>query len=176
MILQATQCFFDMTDCWWKKSCNTWEEHFLVNNGINYLSTGAGFLNHQQDEIDTLYFWVVFFGWQRRGVLMTLNNSQIDEQLYKKNILFYMHIILSIYCRYIHIYLDIYTLYISAYEIPFKCDKNCLFRVLTQVFFGFQPLAALPASFPSQVCFSLKGRNLVDQKLEENPRNALLPG
>ena len=30
--------------CWWKKSCTTWDVQNLVNNGINYLSTGAGFL------------------------------------------------------------------------------------------------------------------------------------
>ena len=30
--------------CWWKKSCITWDLQNLVNNGINYLSTGAGFL------------------------------------------------------------------------------------------------------------------------------------
>ncbi len=30
--------------CWWKRSCTTWDEKNLVNNGIIYLSTGAGFL------------------------------------------------------------------------------------------------------------------------------------
>ena len=30
--------------CWWKKSCTTWDVSNLVNNGINYVSTGAGFL------------------------------------------------------------------------------------------------------------------------------------
>ena len=30
--------------CWWKKSSTTWDLWNLVNNGINYLSTGAGFL------------------------------------------------------------------------------------------------------------------------------------
>ena len=30
--------------CWWKKSCTSWDVKFLVNNGINYLSTSAGFL------------------------------------------------------------------------------------------------------------------------------------
>ena len=30
--------------CWWKKSCTTWDERNLVNNGILSLSTGAGFL------------------------------------------------------------------------------------------------------------------------------------
>ena len=29
---------------WWKKSCTTWDVQNAVNNGINYLSTGAGFL------------------------------------------------------------------------------------------------------------------------------------
>ena len=28
---------------WWLKSCTTWDVENLVNNGINYLSTGAGF-------------------------------------------------------------------------------------------------------------------------------------
>ena len=30
--------------CWWLKFCTTWDVHNPVNNGINYLSTGAGFL------------------------------------------------------------------------------------------------------------------------------------
>ena len=34
----------EMNYCWWKKSCTTWDVWNLVNNGINYLSTGAGFL------------------------------------------------------------------------------------------------------------------------------------
>ena len=29
--------------CWWKKSCTTWDVQNPINNGINYLSTGAGF-------------------------------------------------------------------------------------------------------------------------------------
>ncbi len=29
---------------WWKISCTTWDVENYVNNGINYLSTGAGFL------------------------------------------------------------------------------------------------------------------------------------
>ena len=30
--------------CWWKKSCTTCDTWNYVNNGINYFSTGAGFL------------------------------------------------------------------------------------------------------------------------------------
>ena len=30
--------------CWWRKSYTTWDLQNPVNNGINYLSTGAGFL------------------------------------------------------------------------------------------------------------------------------------
>ena len=37
--------------CWWKKSCTTWDVQNLVNNGINYLSTAAGFLP------STVYLW-----------------------------------------------------------------------------------------------------------------------
>ena len=33
-----------MKYCWWKKSCTTWDVKNPVNNGINYLSTSAGFL------------------------------------------------------------------------------------------------------------------------------------
>ena len=29
--------------CWWKKSCTTWDVENPKNNGINNLSTGAGF-------------------------------------------------------------------------------------------------------------------------------------
>ena len=31
------------TYCWWTKSCTAWYVSNIVNNGINYLSTGAGF-------------------------------------------------------------------------------------------------------------------------------------
>ncbi len=31
------------TYCWWLKSCTTWDVWNPINNGINYLSTGAGF-------------------------------------------------------------------------------------------------------------------------------------
>ena len=40
--------------CWWKKFCTTWDVQNLVNNGINYLSTGAGFLP------STVYLWAIF--------------------------------------------------------------------------------------------------------------------
>ena len=29
--------------CWWLKSCTTWDVWNPINNGVNYLSTGAGF-------------------------------------------------------------------------------------------------------------------------------------
>ena len=29
--------------CWWLKSCSTWDVWNPINNGINYLPTGAGF-------------------------------------------------------------------------------------------------------------------------------------
>ena len=38
------QVYDSLPYCWWKKSCTTWDVQNLVNNGINYLSTGAGFL------------------------------------------------------------------------------------------------------------------------------------
>ena len=31
------------TYCWWLKSCTTWDVWNPINNGIHYLSTGAGF-------------------------------------------------------------------------------------------------------------------------------------
>ena len=31
--------------CWWKKSCTTWDVKNPANNGMNYLSTGAGFFS-----------------------------------------------------------------------------------------------------------------------------------
>ena len=58
---------------------------------------------------------------------MTVNNSQIYEQLYKNNIL-----LTCISSKDIYIY--------TVYEIPFKCDKNCLFKVLTQGFFWFSTI------------------------------------
>ena len=39
--------------CWWLKSCTTWDVWNHVNNGINYLSTGAGF----QPSTVSLLFW-----------------------------------------------------------------------------------------------------------------------
>ena len=37
------ECLFLGWYCWWLKSCTTWDVQNLINNGINYLSTGAGF-------------------------------------------------------------------------------------------------------------------------------------
>ena len=37
--------------CWWLKSCTTWDVWNPINNGINYLSIGAGSLNHQQHHL-----------------------------------------------------------------------------------------------------------------------------
>ncbi len=38
--------------CWWLKSCTTWDVWNPINNGINYLSTGAGF---QPSTVDDLF-------------------------------------------------------------------------------------------------------------------------
>ena len=35
--------FWDSSYCWWLKSCTTWDVWNPINNGKNYLSTGAGF-------------------------------------------------------------------------------------------------------------------------------------
>ena len=42
--LAAAQDFSHKPYCWWLKSCTTWDVWNPQNNGINYLSTGAGFL------------------------------------------------------------------------------------------------------------------------------------
>ena len=34
---------WSLTYCWWLKSCTTWDVWNPINNGKNYLSTGAGF-------------------------------------------------------------------------------------------------------------------------------------
>ena len=34
---------YPLTYCWWLKSCTAWDVWNPTNNGINYLSTGAGF-------------------------------------------------------------------------------------------------------------------------------------
>ena len=41
--ISSIACLY-RTYCWWTKSCTTWDVYNPVNNGINYLSTGAGFL------------------------------------------------------------------------------------------------------------------------------------
>ncbi len=47
------------TYCWWKKSCTTWDVQNPVNNGMNYLSTGAGFLPSTVCQWNTPVFRVV---------------------------------------------------------------------------------------------------------------------
>ena len=42
--------------CWWKKSCTTWDAEDPVNNGINYLWTGAGFLPSTVASTITTFF------------------------------------------------------------------------------------------------------------------------
>ena len=44
--------------CWWLKSCTTWDVWNPINNGINYLSTGAGF----QPSTVVCYFAGVYTG------------------------------------------------------------------------------------------------------------------
>ena len=45
--------------CWWRKSCTTWDARNLVNNGINYLSTGAGFLPSTVCHTVESYRWYI---------------------------------------------------------------------------------------------------------------------
>ena len=42
-MLQAIKSALTHYYCWWKKSCTTWDVWNTINNGKNYLSTGAGF-------------------------------------------------------------------------------------------------------------------------------------
>ena len=46
-VLQRESSQFNLNsgvrNCWWLKSCTTWDVWNPINNGINYLSTGAGF-------------------------------------------------------------------------------------------------------------------------------------
>ena len=49
--------------CWWKRSCTTWHVKNLVTNGINSLSTGAGFL--PSTVVD--YLWS--FQWPKCGTV-----------------------------------------------------------------------------------------------------------
>ena len=50
--------------CWWLKSCTTWDVGNPKNNGIYYLSTGAGFLSSTVGILnigllESLYNWAV---------------------------------------------------------------------------------------------------------------------
>ena len=44
------------TNCWWRKSCTTWDVKNLVNNGIFTISTGAGFLPSTVFPIEIVLF------------------------------------------------------------------------------------------------------------------------
>ena len=44
--------------CWWKKSCTTWDVWNPINNGINYLSAGAGFQPSTVVPTNRPPFWV----------------------------------------------------------------------------------------------------------------------
>ena len=52
--LQPLRC------CWWKKSCTTWDVWTPVNNGINFSSTGAGFLPSTVSQL-VMQLWMVLF-------------------------------------------------------------------------------------------------------------------
>ena len=43
MLGSSSKLFFLRKYCWWLKSCTTWDVWNPINNGKNYLSTGAGF-------------------------------------------------------------------------------------------------------------------------------------
>ena len=47
--------------CWWRKSLHTWDVHNPVNNGVKYLSTGAGFLPSTVAYPEGLSFSRIFF-------------------------------------------------------------------------------------------------------------------
>ena len=55
---------------WWKKSCTTWDVQGPVNNGINYLSTGAGFLP------STVWYIEVPIGFHQKNPLFHLLDLQ----------------------------------------------------------------------------------------------------
>ena len=56
LILETSH--FRLNYCWWLKSCTTWDVWNLINNGINYLSTGAGFLP------STVWLWEEEYTWR----------------------------------------------------------------------------------------------------------------
>ena len=43
MVPWKNGCISSLQYCWWLKSCTTWDVENPINNGINYLSNGAGF-------------------------------------------------------------------------------------------------------------------------------------
>ncbi len=43
LVLGRVILLYTESYCWWRKSCTTWDVWNPINNGINYLSTGAGF-------------------------------------------------------------------------------------------------------------------------------------
>ena len=55
--------------CWWLKSCTTWDVWNPINIGINYLSTGAGFLPSTVVSQQTFVFKTViaFYRFNERG-------------------------------------------------------------------------------------------------------------
>ena len=72
--------------CWWKKSCTTWDAENLVNSGIDYISTGAGFLpstvvSHPLMDLFLLYFHRVFHTPQHHLEVLKLNIWQSHPPL-----------------------------------------------------------------------------------------------
>ena len=55
--------------CWWLKSCTTWDVWNPINNGKNYLSTGAGFQPSTvlRTTFFRLTFWGFCFKWSFQG-------------------------------------------------------------------------------------------------------------
>ena len=71
--------------CWWKKSCTTWDEKNLVNNGIYYLSTGAGF------QPSTVWMsWFMMISWKCRepgnSTLSETNCSHLNMDVWKTRV------------------------------------------------------------------------------------------
>ena len=74
-ILQIVQCWTIPNYCGWKKSCTTLDGWNPINNGINHLSTGAGFLPSTGKVIIfnvTWYAWNNFLNQHRTGGILTM--------------------------------------------------------------------------------------------------------
>ncbi len=79
--LPLNQCY-----CWWLKSCTTWDVWNPINNGKNYLSTGAGFQPSTVGQLEATNCWDGTQNQQKKPKIDTRPSRKSNQSSANKNV------------------------------------------------------------------------------------------